>query len=213
MWVLSSRNLSGLGVNFLGMTMETTFKGMMLSGMPRSLRRGRMHSSWGADAAPGDVIAECASCKEHVLCGFRAVLDPVAGGFLNCWFKANNNVQTGSLGKWGIGAPQEHGEHSLVADYSKVSWLRIHRVGRICADLNNLAHVFARNLFVGAELAGGTATLGNVLEEVCHCCLLLPFIFLALQRKKSILFFCLFVFQFRLYLFLRSFLLPSALFY
>ena len=99
MWVLSSRNLSGLGVNFLGMTMETTFKGMMLSGMPRSLRRGRMHSSWGADAAPGDVIAECASCKEHVLCGFRAVLDPVAGGFLNCWFKANNNVQTGSLGK------------------------------------------------------------------------------------------------------------------
>ena len=88
-----------LGSELFRMTMETTFKGMMLSGMPRSLRRGRMRSSWGADAAPGDTIAECVSCKEHILCGCRAALDPVAGGFLNCWFKANINVQTGSLGK------------------------------------------------------------------------------------------------------------------
>ena len=123
----------------------------------------------GVNSTPGATIAKGVCCKEHVLCGRRTVLDPVARDLLEGWLGADNNGHTGGLDKRGVGVHLvDLGKHGLVADHNKVPWLGVHGAGCVHPGLNNLAHVFVGDLLAGVKLAGGAAALDNVLDKVCH---------------------------------------------
>ena len=77
----------------------------------------------GVDTTPGATVAKGACSKEHVLCGCRAVLDPVARDLLEGRLSTDNDGQAGILGKGDAGVRlRDLGNHVLVADHNKVPW-------------------------------------------------------------------------------------------
>ena len=121
------------------------------------------------NATPGAAVAEGRGGEEDVLCGRRAVLDPVAGDLLEGGLGADDDGEARVLREGAVGVDLRNlGESLLVADHDEVPGLGVDGARGVHPGSDDLADVFVGNLFGGVEVAGGTTGLDDVLDEFGH---------------------------------------------